>query len=255
MLFAFAKGRLLLLKPRAAGLRRGAWGLLALLGSLPLAAQTESGSCGNVFVNSFGPYDYRVEQGEKRKIVETNHFTWNVESLLRGNTGSLGGEIAYTLRAFPNHHRALVAMMNLGSKLKTAQPPGAGVSVECFFTRAVTFRPDDVVARMLYAKYLTAGARKADALKQLEFADFHAKDNGFSHYNIGLIYLDLGQHDEALVQAHRALALEFTRPELKDRLQQAGKWKEPDPPVAAASASASAPGSGSASPPASAPDK
>ena len=228
--------------------------IAALLATAPAWAQEGEGPCGNVFVNGFGPHDYRVEQGQPRKVVESNHFTWNIESLVRGNTGSLGGEIAYTLRAFPNHHRALVAMMNLGTKLKTAQPPGAGYSVECFFTRAVTFRPDDVVARMLYAKFLVGAGRKADAAKQLEIADFHAKDNGFSHYNLGLIYLDLGQPDEALLQAHRALALGFTRPELKDRLQQAGKWQAPAPVADAGAASApAAPAAAAPGPAASAP--
>ncbi len=217
------------------------------------AAPTDTG-CGSPFANgAYVPYDYRVVQGAQRQVVESNHFTWNIESLVRGNTGSLGAELSFTLRAFPNHHRALVSMMNLGAKLKTQVPPGAAYSVECFFIRALTFRPDDVVARMIYAKYLVSNGRKADAAKQLEITDFHAKDNGFTHYNIGLIYLDLHDFDNALAQSHQALALGFSKAELQDRLQAAGKWREPAPVAASASAPASAPAASAAAEAGSAP--
>ena len=208
----------------------------------PLAAQGTEGACGNPFSNgTAGPFDYRVEQGAARRMVESNHFTPNVESLVRGNTGSVGSEITFTLRAFPNHHRALVAMMNLGEKLKTNEPRGAGYSVECFFIRALTFRPDDTVARMIYAKFLASKGRKPEALSQLESTTQQAGDNGFTHYNLGLIYLELNEFDRALAQAHRALALGFAKTELQQRLQAAGKWREPaaESPAAAPSAAAS----------------
>ena len=194
-------------------------------------------------MNGFGPHDYRVVQGGPRKVVEDNHFTPNIEMLFGGNTALVGGEIAYTLRAFPNHHRALVAMMNLGAKLNTDLPPGAGFTVECFFIRALTFRPDDVVARMLYAKFLANHSRKADALKQLEDTAHFADKNGFTHYNMGMLYQDLGEHDRALEQAHLALAYGFERPELQQRLRSVGKWRDPAAPAEpAASPAASAPG-------------
>ena len=106
-------------------------------------------ACGNPFVNAYGPYDYRTNQGPQLKIVEDYHFTPEVEGLIRGVSGALAGEIDYTLRAFPNHHRALAAMMNLSAKMKSNTLKGANWTVECYFTRALAFRNDDQIARML----------------------------------------------------------------------------------------------------------
>lgn len=188
--------------------------------------------------------------------MEDYHFLPRVESLISGMSGSLGADIDYTLRAFPNHHRALISMMNLGAKLKNPMPPGAQFSVECYFKRALQFRPDDTIARMIYAKFLATDGRKPEAIRQLEFVVQAAKENGFSQYNAGLIYFEMGEFDKALLQAHRALSLGFERPGgLKQQLQKAGKWVDAPPagpegtasnPVApAASASAAI----SASPP------
>ena len=229
--------------PPAARQRAALTTLCTVIGALasPLAAaQQGDPSCGNPFVNGFGPHDYRVEQGQNRKIVEDYHFSTRVESLISGMSSSLGGDIDYTLRAFPNHHRALISMMNLGVKLKNPMPPGAQFSVECYFKRALQFRPDDTIARMIYAKFLATDGRKPEAIRQLEFVVQATKENGFSQYNAGLIYFEMGEFDKALLQAHRALGLGFERPGgLKQQLQKAGKWVDAPPagPEGAASAS------------------
>jgi hypothetical protein len=57
-----------------------------------------------------------------------------------------------------------------------------------------------------------------------------AKDNPFTHFNIGLVYFDLKMYDRALAQAHRAIELQLPRTELRDMLTKAGHWK--DPPAA-----------------------
>jgi tetratricopeptide (TPR) repeat protein len=215
--------------------------VIAAAGLMPTfaAAQADPGPCGDPFANGTGPWDYRSEPPANKRLVENYHFTSNVETLIRPQSaGALGSDIDYTLRAFPNHHRALIAMTALGARLKSAQPEGAQFSVECYFQRAIRFRADDGLVRMLYAKFLYAQKRPADAARQLEAADEIAADNGFSHYNIGLIYLEARQFDAALAQAQQALALGFTRPELKNALVAAGRWVEP---VAAAPASASSP--------------
>lgn len=203
-------------------------------------AQQGDSSCGNPFVNGFGPLDYRVEQGQNRKIVEDYHFTPRVESLISGTTSSLGADIDYTLRAFPNHHRALISMMNLGFRLKSPTPPGAQFSIECYFRRALQFRPDDTIARTIYAKYLASSGRKPEAIRQLETVVQEAKENAFSQYNAGLIYFEMGEFDKALLQAHRALSLGFDRQGgLKQQLQAAGKWVDA-PPAGPEGASSSA---------------
>jgi tetratricopeptide (TPR) repeat protein len=213
--------------------------LACAMGQAGGAAQAQLGpaNCGPL-ANGFGPFDYRSVRGNQLFLVESAHFTPQVEMLMRGKTGAIGQDIDYTLRAFPNHHRALLSMMNLGERQKQRKPHGANYEVECYFIRAVTFQPDDVVARMLFAKFLLGAQRRDEALRQLAQAQAHARDNPFTHYNLGLIYLQAEQYDDALMQAHRAMALGFPRTELKDQLQAQGQWREPTPAAAAATASA-----------------
>jgi tetratricopeptide (TPR) repeat protein len=221
--------------------------LAALLPTQVLAqAQSEAqagdlGSCGNLR-NSYGPFDYRTDR-QQLVIVEAYHFNSAVEQLIRGTTGTIGGDLDYTLRAYPNHHRALSAMSRYGEKLKDNFVPGAAFSVECYFVRAVNHRPDDPTVRMLYAVYLKGQKRLPDALKQLAYAETITADSGYTHFNIGMVYAELGDYEAALRQAHKAMALGFTRPELKARLVAAKKWVEPPPAATAAAAAepASAP--------------
>lgn len=196
----------------------------------PAFAQAGNSACGPLG-NTFGPFDYRTERGEKLHLVEGAHFLPYIEALVRGKTNvTPGPDIDYTLRAFPNNHRALLAMMRLGEKENTPQPKGSRYTVECWFERAVQFRPDDTTVRLIYSTYLSKNKRVPEAIAQLEYATTSAKDNPFTHYNIGLVYFDIKIYDKALTQAHRALALGFVRTELRDQLERVGKWQEPVAP-------------------------
>lgn len=221
-------------------LNRAASVLTLLCGAfaiLPASAQVNANFCGSL-KNSFGPFEYRPDrdpptQGTgdhtvKLGLVEGAHFTPEVEQLIRGHRSGNdpGGDLDYTLRAFPNHHRALLAVMRYGEKKMSQQPPGLPRVVECYFERAIRFSPDDAIAKILYATYLTTKARLPEAVAQLEHATIIAGDNAFTHYNIGLTYHDMKMYDQALTQAHKALSLGFERTELRDLLEKAGKWKE-----------------------------
>lgn len=215
-------------------------GFLAIFTVPGAFSQTVPGGCGELrSPGQYGPLDARKDHGSMA-IVLGAHFTPEIELLIRGKTGSLGGEIGYTLRAIPNYHRALIAMMRLAEKLKNPQPFGAGYTVECWFQRAITFAPNDAIVRMIYSTYLNSQGNIQDANAQLDIATGYAKDNAFTHYNIGLHYFDLKNYDKALIQAHKAMALGFTQTELKDQLRSVGKWAEPTdfpvPPAPAASA-------------------
>lgn len=188
-------------------------------------SQVDSNSCGPI-ANYYGPFDYRTQR-DKLKIVEEYHFTPAVEALISGKSGAIDGDISYTLLTSPNHHRALIAMTRLAEKMKMPKLLNAAYSVDCYYDRAIRFKPDDTIVRILYSQYLHRHDRANEATQHLDIAVGYAKDNAFSHYNIGLAYFDLGQFDKALVQAHRAMALGFDRTELTDRLKGANKWHEP----------------------------
>jgi len=212
------------------------------LAAASASAQDGPNPCGSL-ANGTGPFDYRNER-DMIRLIEDHHFTPPVEALVRGVSGSVGAEISYVLRWYPNHHRALLAMMRLYERSKWAQPEGAGFSMDCYFERALRFRPDDVIVRLLFVSYLNKRSRADEALAQLQRSTMDAGDNGFTHYNIGWQYLELGQFDKALEAAHRALELGFARPDLKERLRAAGRWKDPLAPAQgdASAPAASAPG-------------
>lgn len=206
-------------------------------------------ACGSLS-NAFGPHDYRKDRGEPLYLVESAHFTAAVEALIRGTTSKHpGADLDYTLRAFPNHHRALVAMLRLAEREKTARPRNMNYTVDCYFDRAIRWQPTDLTVRMIYAEHLGKQQKTDLAKAQVAFAVAHADGNPFTHYNAGLVYFDLKMYDEALAQAHRAMELGFPRTELQEKLRGAGKWAEPVAQTAGEAASSAAPASAAASQP------
>lgn len=226
--------------PRRAAFRCGRVGYALILGCLFLGFSWESAraqggvinyECGDL-ENGYGPFDYRVATRESKGLVEGAHFSRDVENLkgykairLGGLRGDPGGDIDYTLRAFPNHPRALWAMVRLSEKEKKEQPKGANWIVECYFDRAVRFRPDDLNVRVIYANFLIKRKRTAEAAAQLDLADKagDAESANF-YYNLGLALADVQRWERARVRANQAYELGFPLPGLKDKLIKAGQW-------------------------------
>ncbi|MEO7559800.1 MAG: hypothetical protein ABIT23_06050, partial [Nitrosospira sp.] len=118
--------------------------LVTLVASINLHAAPHY--CGELYASgAYGPYDYTNADDKNTKLprVEQHHFTPDVEKLIRGSSGFLGGDLSYTLVTFPNHQRALTAMAKLALRDKTSKPHGARYSIECFFDRAMRFKPND----------------------------------------------------------------------------------------------------------------
>lgn len=217
--------------------------ILALVAFAPTSAtgQAREGRCGNPFVNHFGPFDFRTAPAATRKLVEDFHFTVGIESMTRPATTmfhEMARDVEYTLRVFPNHHRALITMGRLADRFKSDPPPGIDLSVECWFERALRFTPDDTVARSLYAQFLHRRGRKGEAISQLDTASGQAGGSALSLHNIGLVFLEFGEFDKALAQAHRAATLGLTNSRLEAALRARGRWV--DAPSAAASTPAAA---------------
>jgi hypothetical protein len=225
--------------------------LNAILGTIPailvtgvVFAQPVPG-CG-ALQNAFGPFDYRPDKyvyettygshKNRVNIVERAHFTIETEMLVSRKTGLVvppGADLSYTLRAFPNHHRALMTLIALSEKEKTDKPRESIYTVDCWFRRAVAWVPDDNVVKMIYSTYLVKTNRKKEAEEQLETAARQAGDNVFTHHNLGLVYFDMKMYEKALYHAHKTYSLGMTVQTLKDQLTGAGKWVEaPDALVA-----------------------
>ncbi|MCR5866040.1 hypothetical protein [Aquincola sp. J276] len=214
--------------PSLAGLAAAV--VLAAASALPAHAQImNSQGCGPMYIPTHvGPFDYR-NQREMLRTVEFGHFQPNVEDLIKPMFNSFGADIDYTLKAYPNHHRALITLNRLSLREKALKTSGSDFSVECYFFRAIRWRPDDLIVRMIYASWLHQWDRTKDAVQQLDYVVDNAGDDPFTHYNAGMVFADLKIWDRALQQAHAAQALDFPKGDLKARLVEAGKWQEPVP--------------------------
>ncbi len=160
-------------------------------------------------------------------MVEGAHFTKDVEMLKKGASGPISGDLDYTLRAFPNSYRALTSLTRLQLREKKSKLPSMHWPVECYFERAIRYTPDDPMVRQVYGYYLVRNGRKNDALAQIEIARKLGGDSANLHYNLGLLYFDLGEFDKSLEHAWKAYQLGFDLPGLKNKLKASGKWKDP----------------------------
>lgn len=183
--------------------------------------------CGEIKLGlTGGDYTSSEDRANKLGVVEAFHFTPEVENLIRGKSGYLGGDLSYTLEHFPNHHRALTAMAKLSLREKVTKPVGAKYTVECYFERAIRFKPTDALVRMVYADYLLKTARSHEAHEQLQIASDLQPEDPTINYNVGLLYLKQKNYEQAKTYAKKAYELGFPLPGLKNQLKQAGKWDE-----------------------------
>ncbi len=184
--------------------------------------------CGDIYAKRYGPFDYTNPEDFKKRlpVVEQYHFTSDVESLISGSTADApGSDLSYTLSAFPNHHRALAAIAKLAVREKTNKPKLSKYSVECWFDRAIEWRPRDGMVRMIFGNYLSQVKRYKEALPQYLEAEELLKNNSNLYYNMGLLYFNTKQYDKSLHYAKKAYGGGFPLPGLKNMLVKVGKWE------------------------------
>jgi len=180
--------------------------------------------CGQLYIGQYGLYDYAdpVIRRTKLIVVEIEHFTPDVQNLVSGRSG---GDINYVLVSFPNHYPALVAMSKLSLREKTTRPDGAQFTIECYFDRAIRFKPGDGIVRMIYGNYLLKlGGRSDDVIEQYHEAVRLEPENANINYNIGLLYLKKKDYELAIIHAKKAYELGFPLPGLRNKLVKSGKW-------------------------------
>lgn len=213
--------------PSVSVVRRGFAGL-ALSLFFVSGAYAQAHLCGSPFQNHYGPFDYRTATAKQKLAVESVHYTPDIQQMKAGNTTTnLAGDLAYTLKVFPNHHGALKTMADWSVRTKSNPARGGHYTVECWFDRALRFRPDDPMVKMLFGVYLLQKGKSKEAVEQLEAARTGGRPNANLHYNLGLAYVKLGRFDQALESAHLAYGMGFPLPGLKNQLVRAGKWREP----------------------------
>jgi len=222
-------------------------GALSAQAQLARPKTAEELECGMMVVaKRVEPMDYRTDR-KLLSTVEGGHFQPQVEDLIQPMFDSFGADLDYTLHAYPNHHRALLTLIRLGERERTDEPKGTRYTIDCYLRRAIRWRADDLIARMIYAQYLIKKNRLQDARAQLGYVGTQAGDNPFTHFNLGLSYFDMKAYGEALEQAHLAAALGMENAKLKNKLIEAGQWREPVLGPDGAASAVSAPSEGAAS--------
>lgn len=194
---------------------------LSLCWAVQLPAQEVPG-CG-VLQNAYGPYDYRdpIRKRDNLPIVESFHFTPEVESLRHGASGSVLSDLKYTLRAFPNHHRALKAIARFVLEGGRIPMDDSIPSADCYFDRAIAFQPDDAAVRVIYANYLFKRGAREDARKEYEEALRLAPDSAEINYVAGLFFVDAGDLERAKKLADVAYSKGYPLPGLKKKIAAA----------------------------------
>jgi Flp pilus assembly protein TadD len=178
--------------------------------------------------DGLGPYDYRDPKHTDllRNNVEVNHFNSNVRTLRGGQTAHIGADLHFVLHRFPNHPRALETMIRLSQRERRDQPRGALHTVECYLYRAAVFAPDDAAPRTLYGIYLFRKKKNDEALEWFNEAYELSPEDVNVNYNLAILYLQRKDNEKAAVHAKKAYELGSPPPGLKEKLRQAGAWKD-----------------------------
>ncbi len=190
--------------------------------------------CGSFKQDGYGPFDYTNYDHftTKLELVESAHFTREVEALIAGKSSFLIGDLDYTLRVFPNHHRALASIAKYefvveGAKEKLKKH----IPIDCYFQNAVIFNKTDGVVRLIYAAYHHRKGLVEKRKELLESAQVQYNnalqlmpDSAEVHYNLGLFYYDINKMNLAVMHGHKAYNLGYPLPGLKDKLIKKGVW-------------------------------
>lgn len=176
----------------------------------------------------FGPYDYNnPEYTPQLNNVEGHHFNSEVEQLKTGvSSVDVVEDLDYTLRAFPNHHRALYALIRYQLVVKRRTNSTIHTTAECYLQRAIAFAPQDAVLPMLFGIYFHRNGMLQQALEQYQKAEALELDTAELHYNMGLVFVDLKRFSEANAHAQTAYRKGYPLPGLKDTLKKLGHWDE-----------------------------
>jgi hypothetical protein len=87
----------------------------------------------------YGPLDYnrRAKYPSNLAPVENAQFPCHVENLMSGNSESVMADIDYTLRAGPNHHRAVNLVIRYRLRQKSTRWISEFPPAECHPHRAI----------------------------------------------------------------------------------------------------------------------
>lgn len=176
----------------------------------------------------YGPYDYiKTSHRTHIPIVEQHHLTPNVINHVKGQEGTIPGDLDYTLRAVPNHHEALLSTIRYQLKLNNKlliENKALLTPVECYLQRAIHFSPNDAASISLYAYYLKEIGSLEKSAKLYETALTIKPNNAKIEYSFSQLLIEKKQYDKALEYAKKAYSHGNPPPGLKNKLISLGIW-------------------------------
>jgi len=186
-----------------------------------------------------GPFDYRDPSNLRmRRTVEQHHFYALLERQALYGRGDLslpriGGDLDYTLRAFPNHHRALFATAVLQHRLREEAKERFAErlrfsrmrTAKCYFERALEFAPGDPNVYNAQAIFMHRVGRLDEALELFQKVVELEPESPEALYNLGLIHFAREEYDASYRAAKKAYEFGYAKPELRVRLQRKGAWR------------------------------
>ena len=95
-------------------------------------------------------------------------------------------------------------------------------TVDCYFERALAFRPKDARLYLLYGTYLHRAQRASEAAAAYGHAEKLGLDSPELYYNRGLLEFERKNPDEAAAYAAKAYAGGYPLPGLRNKLQKVG---------------------------------
>jgi tetratricopeptide (TPR) repeat protein len=178
---------------------------------------------------AYGPYDYlsRSRYRKNLQLVEGAHFNAKVEQLISGAKPNreMEWDLDYTLRAWPNHHRALYTVVRYRGIHGAYKHPNLSPA-ECYLQRAINFSPKDGTTFMIYGILLQKSGFKSKALDAYRKAQTLSPNDMQVKYNLGLLLFDMGEYDESKELAIKVYRVNFPLKGLKKKLIGAGKLTE-----------------------------
>lgn len=156
--------------------------------------------------------------------VKHNHYDPVIGRMREGEySRRVMADLDFMLRHWPNHLPGLEALIQYelsGGKTYEWAP------AYCYLERARQFAPDDVGVVLREGYYFWKKKDNARAVKAFEDALALDPNSADAHYDLGLVYCELGEYDKALLQARAAYDAGYPLPGLKNKLQEAGHWPD-----------------------------
>lgn len=173
----------------------------------------------------YGPFDYTKRDFHPKDLflVESRHFTFDDQNL-KGL--EFPGNLDYTLRAFPNHHKALFSLTILQSRIQSTKNHKNPMprAIECYFLRAINYSPKDSNAYLLYGILLHKNNMLEQAFNAYSTAEKLNKNSIQIKYNLGLLLVDMNKFEDAKLYAKQCYLHGFPLQGLKNKLKNAGYW-------------------------------